>query len=88
MGAVSIQLDPVVIPAGFYGGLEPEYGRVLEHIICCRPNANYCGRYEPEAARDEAIDGTECPICLDIWNHGRCPYCGCTKDETCERCAR
>ena len=77
--------DPVIVPAGI---LELAYGDSHDHIICpCRPKMDLCGRFCPEVAVVMDVDGTECPVCLDIWLNGVCPGCGCSKDETCERCA-
>lgn len=87
---MTVQRDVVVISAGFYGGREPEYGNDLVHLVCaCRLHVNYCGRFEPDTEpSSEAVDGTECPACLDIWANGACPNCGCTKFEECGKCAQ
>lgn len=57
-----------------------------EHIVCdCRPKMTYCGAFDDTPPKDEDIDGSECPECLEVWSTG-CPNCGCKPDEDCAKC--
>ncbi len=59
---------------------------VVDHIICCRPNLTLCGAYDTSPVVVAEPDGTECPGCYRVHRFGRCPYCGCRRDQRCHQC--